>query len=44
MKVYIVYVNGVEAGKLKAPSHNSAERKAQAKHPGKNVSVEYTEL
>ncbi len=44
MKTYIVYVNGVEAGVIKAASHNAAEKKAQAKHPGKNVSVAYTEL
>jgi len=44
MKTYIVYVNGVEAGYIKAGSHNAAEKKAQAKFPGKQVSVEYTEL
>lgn len=32
MKTYIVYVNGVEVGMIKAGSHNSAEKKAQKKH------------
>jgi len=47
MKTYIVYVNGVEAGYIKAGSHNKAEVKAQEKHkniPAVNVSVAYTEL
>lgn len=44
VKTYIVYINGVEAGKIKAASHNAAEKKAQAKNPGKQVSVEYTEV
>jgi len=44
MKTYIVYVDGIEVGYIKASSHNSAEKKAQKKHPGKNVSVCYTEL
>ena len=44
MKVYIVYVNGVEAGMLRAGSHNAAERKAQQKFPGQHVSVAYTEV
>ena len=44
MKTYIVYVNGVEAGMIKASGHNAAEKKAQAKFPGKQVSVEYTEV
>lgn len=44
MKTYIVYVNGVEAGKVKAASHNAAEKKAAAKNPGKQVSVAYTEV
>jgi hypothetical protein len=43
MKTYIVYVDGIEVGTLKAASHNAAEKKAQKKYPGKNVSVEYTE-
>jgi hypothetical protein len=33
MKTYIVYVNGQEAGYVKAASHNAAEKKAQKKHP-----------
>lgn len=44
MKTYIVYVDGVETGYVKAGSHNAAEKKAAKKHPGKNVSVAYTEL
>ena len=44
MKTYIVYVNGVEAGIIKAGSHNAAEKKAAKAHPGKSVSVEYTEV
>ncbi len=32
MKTYIVYVNGVEAGYIKARNHNSAEKKAKNKH------------
>lgn len=44
MKTYIVYINGVEGGKVKAASHNAAEKKAQAKNPGKQVSVAYTEV
>lgn len=50
MKTYIVYVDGEEVkvnGKtayLKAGSHNSAEKKAIAKYPGKQVSVSYAEI
>jgi len=44
MKTYIVYVDGVEMGYIKAGSHNSAEKKAQKKYPNKNVTVVYTEL
>jgi hypothetical protein len=44
MKTYRVYVNGIEAGTLKAANHNAAEKKARAKFPGTNVSVEYTEV
>ena len=44
MKTYIVYVDGVEVGHIKAGSHNAAEKKAQKKYPNKNVSVCYTEI
>ena len=44
MKTYIVYVNGEEKGIIKAGSHNAAEKKAQAKHPGQQVAVAYTEV
>lgn len=44
MKLYIVYVDGIEVGTIKAGSHNAAEKKAQAKYPGKSVSVAYTEV
>ena len=44
MKTYIVYVNGEEKGMIKAGSHNAAEKKAQAKFPGQQVSVAYTEV
>lgn len=44
MKTYIVYVDGVEVGMIKAGSHNAAEKKAQKKFPGKSVSVAYTEV
>lgn len=47
MRAYIVYVDGVEVGLIKAGGHNAAERKAQAKHKDKapgRVSVAYTEV
>lgn len=47
MKKYIVYVDGVEQPQsnwIKAGSYNAAEKKAQAKYPGKQVSVAYTEV
>jgi len=44
MKTYIVYVEGVEVGYIKAGSHNAAEKKAQKKHSGKQVTVVYTEV
>jgi len=44
MKVYIVYVDGTETCKIKAGSTNAAEKKAQAKFPGKSISVAYTEV
>lgn len=44
MKVYLVYVDGVEVGTLRARSHNAAEAKAQKKYPGRAVSVCYTEV
>lgn len=45
MKKYIVYVEGFEQKELiSAASHNAAEKKAQKKYPGKNVSVAYTEV
>ena len=47
MKTYIVYVDGVEVPRkdwVKAAGQNAAEKKAQAKFPGKNVSVSYTEV
>jgi hypothetical protein len=45
MKVYIVYVDGVEQKELlKAGGQNAAEAKAKKKYPGKNVSVAYTEV
>jgi hypothetical protein len=44
MKTYLVYVDGNEVGMIKAGSHNAAEKKAQAKYPGKQVSVAYTEV
>jgi hypothetical protein len=46
MKSYRVYVNGIEVEGvlIKAAGHNAAEKKAQAKYPGKHVSVEYTEV
>jgi hypothetical protein len=44
MKVYIVYVEGVEHAMIKAGSHNAAEKKAQKLFPGANVSVAYTEV
>mgnify|MGYP007054661714 CR=1 FL=1 len=43
-KVYVVFVDGHEVGLLLARSHNLAERNAQALYPGRNVSVEYTEV
>lgn len=44
MKVYIVFVNGIQVGKLRASNHNAAEKKAQKAYPGKQVSVAYTEI
>jgi hypothetical protein len=45
MKTYIVFVDGVEVGHLKAGSHNAAEKKARKLYPeARFVSVEYTEL
>lgn len=44
MKTYILYLDGIECGYIKAGSHNAAEKKAKKKHPTKNVSVAYTEL
>lgn len=44
MKTFIVYVDRVEVGTIKAASHNAAEKKAQRKYPGKQVSVAYTEV
>jgi hypothetical protein len=45
MKTYIVYVDGIEVKPyIKAGNHNAAEKKAQAKYPGKQVSVAYTEV
>lgn len=44
MKTYIVYVDGIEEGYIKAGGHNAAEKKAQGKYPNRNVSVAYTEL
>ena len=44
MKTYIVYVEAVETCIIRASGHNAAEKKAQKKFPGKNVSVEYTEI
>jgi len=44
MKVYIVYVDGIECGKVKAASHNAAEKKAAKLYPNQNVSVAYTEV
>ena len=45
MKVYIVYVEGEEVKPMiKAGSQNAALKKAQAKYPGKQVDVVYTEV
>lgn len=51
MKTYIVYVNGLERGYIKAGSHNAAEKKAQKKYctspylaTPSAVSVAYTEV
>lgn len=44
MKTYIVYVDGHETEYIKAGSHNAAEKKAQKRWPGHNVSVAYTEI
>lgn len=51
MKTYIVYVNGIEVGTIKAGSHNAAEAKAQKKYCASPwlatpsaVSVAYTEI
>lgn len=49
MKTYIVFVDGVEVGYIKAGSHNAAEAKAQRKYhcphgEAWHVSVAYTEL
>jgi hypothetical protein len=44
MKTYIVFLDGIEAGVLKAGSHDAAEKKAVKKYHGRNVSVAYTEM
>lgn len=44
MKTYILYLDGVEVGYIKAGSHNAAERKAAKKYPGHHIMVTYTEL
>ncbi len=44
MKTYIVFVDGNEACMIKAAGHNAAEKKAQKKFPGRQVSVAYTEV
>ena len=44
MKVYIIYVDGVEVGMIRAAHHNAAEKKAQKKYPGRQVTVAYTEV
>ena len=47
MKTYIVYVDGIEKGLIKAASHNAAEKKAAKQNPGvdaSRVSVAYTEV
>lgn len=44
MKTYRVFVDGIEVGLIKAGGHNAAEKKARAKYPGRQVSVEYTEV
>lgn len=50
MKTYIVYVEGIEVGYIKAASHNAAEKKAQKRYPGNapsgipRASVVYTEV
>ena len=47
MKTYIVYLYGEENGTVKAGSHNSAEKKARARHPlvpPAAVNVAYTEV
>lgn len=48
MKIYIVYVKGVERGYIRGANHNSAEKKAQKKFEKyckpHEISVVYTEL
>jgi hypothetical protein len=44
VKTYVLYLDGVEVGYIKAVSHKAAEKKAKKKHPGRNVSVAYTEI
>lgn len=51
MKTYIVYINGLERGYIKAKNHNTAEDKARKKYCSSPylatpsaVSVAYTEL
>ena len=47
MKTYILYVDGVKSGMLRAKDHNAAERKAWAKYPSYDrfrITVAYTEI
>ena len=45
MKVYIVYVDGIEQPTyIRASGHSAAERKAAKLYPGHNVQVCYTEV
>lgn len=41
MKTYIVYVNGVEVGLIKAGSHNAAEKKAQKRYVSTTDALNY---
>lgn len=41
MKTYIVYINGIEKGYIKASSHNSAEKKAQKKYGNERKALFY---
>jgi hypothetical protein len=46
MRVYIVYLDGIEVGRIRAKGHNAAERAASVRWgvDANRISVAYTEI